>query len=146
MSDKKEKKKFEFLDISTADVAFAAYGHDLKELFTNSARALFEIIVATKGIEPEVKKPVEVKGHDLKSLMFNWLSELIFLSSSEEIVFSQFNVKVDEGALALSADCYGEKIDPKKHELRTEVKAATYHKMEIEKSDGIWRAQVIVDV
>jgi len=149
MEDSKQsnqKKKFEFLDITTADVAFAAYGHSLKEVFTHSARALFETMVDTAGVDPDKKHIVEVEGHDLSALMFNWLNELIFLSGSEEIMFSKFAVEIDEKALKLTAKCYGEPIDREKHELRTEVKAATYHKMEIVEKDGEWRAQVIVDV
>ena len=141
------KKKFEFLDITTADVAFAAYGHTLKEIFTHSARAMFEVMVDTSDVEPEKKYVVEVEGHDLISLMFNWLNELIFLSSSEEMMFSKFAVEIDEKTLKLAANCYGEPINAEKHELRTEVKAATYHKMEIvETENGEWKAQVILDV
>jgi len=140
-----EKRKFEFLDITTADIAFAAYGHDLKELFVNSATALFEVMTDTSKINPDIKKKVDVKGHDMKSLMFNWLSELIFLSSSEHMIFSKFNLDLDEKELKIRAKCYGESIDTDRHEMRTEVKAATYHKMEIKKN-GEWKAQVIVDV
>ncbi len=140
-----EKRRFEFLDITTADIAFAAYGHDLKEMFFNSAVALFEVMIDTSGIRPDEKKEVEVEGHDMKSLMFNWLSELIFLSSSEHMMFSKFNVEIDEENMRLKAKCYGEQIDAKRHELRTEVKAVTYHKMEIKKN-GQWRSQVILDV
>jgi len=140
------KKKFEFLDITTADVAFAAYGQTLKEVFTHSARAMFETMVDTSGVEPSKKYVVEVEGHDLISLMFNWLNELVFLSGSEEMMFSKFAVEIDEKTLKLTAKCYGEPIDSKKHELRTEVKAATYHKMEIVETNGEWRAQVILDV
>jgi len=139
-------KKFEFLDITTADVAFAAYGRSLNKVFVNAALAMFEVMVNTKQIKPAIEKKVEVRGHDLKSLLFNWLSELIFLSGSENMVFSKFKVKIDEEALALNAACAGEEMNPDKHELRTEVKAATYHKMEIKKSDGVWRAQVILDI
>jgi SHS2 domain-containing protein len=142
----RKPKKFEFLDITTADVAFAAYGSSLDELFANAALATFEVMVDTKQVEPSVDKKVDVSGHDLNSLMFNWLSELIFLHGSEEMMFSKFYVKVDEKAFALSAVCAGEGMDQKKHELRTEVKAATYHKMEIKKSNGPWRAQVILDI
>ena len=133
------------MDITTADVAFAAYGHDAKEMFINSALALFEVMTDTSKIKPKEKRTVVVEGHDMKALMFSWLSELIFLSSSENMMFSKFDLEIDEENLKINAKCYGESINMKKHELRTEVKAATYHKMEIEKN-GQWRAQVILDV
>jgi len=139
-------KKFEFIDITTADVAFEAYGKSLNELFTNAALATFEVMVNTKQIKPEIKKTVEIRAEDLKSLLFDWLNELLVFYGSENLAFSKFEVKVDEEKMELKAALYGEKIDIKKHEVRTEVKAATYHKMEIEKLNGKWKAKVIVDI
>jgi SHS2 domain-containing protein len=141
-----KKQKFRFLDITTADVAFEAYGKTLNKVFANSALALFEIMVNTSHVEPKRKKKLEIRGHDIKSLFFNWLSELIFLSDSEHMVFSKFSVKIDQETLVLKAECYGEKIKPRKHELRTEVKAATYHKMKVEKTTAGWISQAIVDI
>jgi SHS2 domain-containing protein len=138
-------KKFEFLDITTADVAFAAYGKSLDELFANAALAMFDVIVDTSQIEPKVERKVEVKGNDLKSLMFNWLNELLVFVDGERLVFSKFEVKVDGENFKLTAECTGEEMDRDKHELRTEVKATTYHKLEVKK-DNIWRAQVILDI
>ncbi len=49
-------KKFKFIDITTADVAFVAYGKDLNELFTNAALALSETMIDASQIEQKVKK------------------------------------------------------------------------------------------
>ena len=143
---KKDFKRFELLDITTADVAFTAYGRSLDELFANAALAMFEVMIDTKGVKPEIKKSVEVKGNDLKSLMFNWLNELLVFVDGEGIAFSKFAVKVDGKKFKLSAKCAGEKIDAKRHELRTEVKATTYHKLEVKKVKDGWRAQIILDI
>jgi SHS2 domain-containing protein len=138
-------KKFEFIDITTADVAFVAYGKDLSELFANAALAMFEVMINTKKVKPKTKKKVSVTGNDLQSLMFNWLNELLIFVDAESLAFSEFSVKVDEKELKLNATCSGEKINPSVHETRTGVKAATYHKMEIEKIK-VWKAQVILDI
>ena len=37
-------KEFELLDIATADMAFAAYGRTLDELFSNAAKAVTSIM------------------------------------------------------------------------------------------------------
>ena len=139
-------KQFQFIDITTADVAFVAYGKDLDELFANAALAMFEVMINTKQVKAKVKRKVSVKANDLQSLMFNWLNELLFYYGSERLTFSEFKVEVDGKKFILSAECKGEKIDTKKHETRTEVKAATYHKMEIKKTGSIWSAQVILDI
>jgi SHS2 domain-containing protein len=138
-------KKFEFVDITTADVAFDAYGRDLNELFTNSALAMFEVMIDTKQVKPKVEKKVKVKGNDLQSLMFSWLNELLVFVDSENLAFSDFKTKINEKNFTLNAVCKGEKINSKMHETRTAVKACTYHQMKIEKNK-IWKARVILDI
>ena len=138
-------KAFEFIDIATADVAFIAYGRDLNELFANAALAMFEVMINTKQVEKKMEEKVCVEGHDLESLMFNWLNELLYVSDSKNLAFSEFDVKVDEKNFKLKAVCKGEEIDPQKHETRTVVKAATYHRMKIWEED-VWKAQVILDI
>ena len=133
------------MDITTADVAFEAYGKDLSELFANSALAMFEVIVNTKQIEPKVERKIEAEGNDLQSLMFDWLNKLLVFVDSENLAFSEFDVKVDERSLKLEAICKGEEMNREKHETRTHVKAATYHKMKIKKNK-LWRAKVILDI
>jgi SHS2 domain-containing protein len=139
-------KKFEFLDITTADTAFAAYGKDLNELFANAALAMFEVMINTKKVKPEIKKEVEVEARDLRGLLFGWLNKLLVFYGSDNLAFSKFNVKIDEKKIKLKAECFGEIIDLNKHEVKTEVKACTYHKMEIKKVKGRWKVQVIVDI
>ena len=139
-------KKFEFLDITTADVCFLAYGESLNALFENSALAMFNVITNTEQVKPKVKRGVEVKGEDLQSLMFNWLNELLFYSGAENLAFSKFEVKIDEKDLDLEANCWGEEMNPEKHELKTEVKACTYHRLEVKKDKDGWKAQVILDI
>jgi len=139
-------KAFEFIDITTADVAFVAYGRDMNELFANAALAMFEVMINTNQIEKSVEEKIYVEGYDLESLMFNWLNELLYVSDSKNLAFSEFDVKVDESNFKLEAVCKGEAINPEKHETRTVVKAATYHQMKIWKEDNIWKAQVILDI
>jgi len=139
-------KKFEFVDITTADVAFIAFGRDINELFANAALAMFEVMVNTTQIEPQIERDVKVKGEDPESLMFNWLNELLVFYGSENLAFSKFNVAVDEKKLELKAKCFGEELKPEKHELRTEVKACTMHKMKVWKENGIWKARIILDI
>jgi SHS2 domain-containing protein len=139
------KKRFEFLDISTADVCFAAYGRTLEECFANAALAMFEVMVDTRQVRPRVERKVELRARDLPGLLFEWLNELLFYYGAENLAFSEFKVEIDQKELRLRASCRGEPIDPQRHEVRTEVKATTYHKMSIKRNEE-WKAQVIVDI
>jgi SHS2 domain-containing protein len=137
--------KFEFIDITTSDVAYRAYGKDLGELFSNAAIAMFEVMIKVEDLEEKISRKVEVDGHDFESLMFNWLNELLYYVDAENLAFKSFDVRVDEKNFSLKAVCRGEEIDREKHETKTVVKSATYHKLEITKND-YWTAQVILDI
>lgn len=141
-------KKFEILEYPTADTGFIAYGKDLNELFENAALATYEIMVNTYKVEPKIKKEVEIEAIDLHQLMFKWINELLYFLDTEILVFSKFKVKIEnvEEKYFLKAEVYGEKVDREKHEIKTLVKACTYHKMRIEKKEDFWVAEVILDI
>ncbi|MBI5061060.1 MAG: archease [Candidatus Aenigmarchaeota archaeon] len=139
-------KKFNILDIATADFAFECFGSTLNELFENAALAMAEIMTDTTKVKPKHSLKFSLKADDLKALMFDFLSEILFLKDTKGMVFSKFDVKIREGKpCMLNCELSGEKWDRNKHEIRTEVKAATYHMMQIEQKNGRWRAQVVID-
>ena len=138
-------KAFEFPDITSADIAFIAYGKDLNEMFANSGLAMSEVMVDTSQVSQDECREIRVSGIDMKSLMFNFLNAVLVIVDSEGIVFSRFDVDVNEAGISLSARCFGQKVSGEM-ETRTEVKAATYHQMSIEKDAGLWKARVILDI
>jgi SHS2 domain-containing protein len=148
-----EQKKFEFLDIAPADAAFQAYGKDLGDVFANAALAVMDIIVDVGKVEAKDQRAVSAVGYDLKALMFDWLNELIFAIATENVIFSKFDVKVEElpdtqkdEKFRLTAMCYGEKLDFQRHGFKAEAKAITYHQMDIRQEGKRWIAKVVVDL
>jgi SHS2 domain-containing protein len=145
-----EPKKFEFLDIAPADAAFVAHGSSLNEVFANSALAVMAIMTDTEKVETAEKVDVDATGYDLKSLMFDWLSKVLYVSIIENMFFSKFEVEIKKETgqeeFTLRAACWGERIDLGRHEMLAEVKAITYHKMEITEEGNKNRAQVVVDL
>lgn len=138
-------ERYNFIDITTADVAFEAFGQTLEDAFANSALAMFSVMVNVDDVHPDEKIEFEVKGTDLKSLLFNFLNELLIYVDSDSMVFSKFVIAIDQSDMTLSAACYGQKIDRQNHEMKTEVKACTYHQMIVEKNDA-WKTRVILDI
>ncbi|MEN6329783.1 MAG: archease, partial [Methanobacteriaceae archaeon] len=78
MDNKNTQDKFEFFDV-TADVGFHAYGNDLADAFQNAALATFEVMTDTSQIKTVVKRIIMVESEDEKALLYDWLSELLFL-------------------------------------------------------------------
>jgi SHS2 domain-containing protein len=139
----KMAKRFEFID-HTADIGIAAYGADLKEAFANAAYALFSLMVDLEDVGAAICHEVEVIAEDRMDLLVAWLNELIYLFETENMLFKSFKI----GELTetrLRSSCYGEKIDPLRHKIKTAVKAATYHMLKIDKGDG-FRVQVLFDI
>ena len=135
--------KYEFIDDLTSDVLFCAYGQDLKEVFENSALAMFTIICDVDKVKQEHKVTVEVNGKDEDSLLYNWLQELIALVDTEECFFSSFNI-TEISPKKLKAEISGESMVQEKGQ--TVVKAVTNYKFGLEKSKEGYKATVSLDI
>lgn len=151
---KRGKKKlrrfrpFKFLEkIAIADAAFEAYGITLEELFVNCAKATFTAMVDFKTVTPRQTETVKLENKTVEDLLFDWLAELIYLKDLKAMLFKDFSVQIIKNAnYKLEAEVKGEAIDQQKHHLRVDVKAVTYHMLEVKKFKGIWKAKVILDI
>jgi SHS2 domain-containing protein len=136
---------FEFLD-HTADLKFRAVGGSFEEALAEAAKALTYAIAGDSEINPAIEREFEIKIHKPQILVHDFLQELIYLFSTEELLFSEFELVLKESlGYKLTAKLGGEKYDPKRHHLEREVKAATYHDLVAEERDGKWVVEVICD-
>lgn len=132
----------------TADIGVRIRAKDLKGLFQNAARAMFDIIAEkrpqTKDRRPQTKKIyLKQKADDLEELFVNWLNELLSLSAAKELIFFDFKIdKLDERNI--EAQAFGYSIA--NYKLNTEIKAATYHQLKIKEDKNGWEAELIFDV
>ena len=136
-------KKYEYFE-ATADIGLKAYGKDLNEAFENAGLAIFNIISDTSGIDALKEIEFEVTSEDEVSLLYDYLEELLFYHEVEFMLFSEFHVEIDEN-LHLKAKIIGEEIDWDKHERKTEIKAITFHKMDVKRTSHV-ELQAIVDL
>ena len=134
-------RAFEELD-HTADCGIRAYGTTLDELFANAAAGMFSLITDLETVKPVGEYEVRVRSKDLKALLFDFLSELLFVHETQRLLLSKFDVKVND--LAVDARVRGEPIDRARHPLHLNLKAVTYHEMIVDLDGGI--AQVIFDI
>ncbi|NVL90472.1 MAG: archease [Desulfobacterales bacterium] len=137
-------KKYEFIE-HTADLGFKAYGAGLEELFAHAAEALFETLVSLESIKEREERSIEVEADALDDLMVSWLGELLYLYDTEGLLFKGFQVKQIENN-RLEANVRGEILDLARHEIKTEIKAVTYHQLYVKKIGGTWEARVIFDI
>lgn len=141
---------YNFLDdIAIADIAFEAWGDTLEEMFVSAAEAAMNVMVANlDGIERIENRNISLESEKLDMLLFDFLQELIFLKDAEMLLLRVENVKIGRGddRCFLSAEAYGQKIDPEKHDLIVDVKAVTLHKFKVEHTPRGWETLVVLDI
>ena len=131
---------FEVLD-HTADVGIRAEGSTLEEAFSECARGMFSLMGDIESCRPEISVEIDVEGHDLESLLYAFLSELLYLSETEEVLFSRFDIAMEGTRIRGSAS--GCRIaDVERH---MEIKAVTYHMLSVEVGETV-RCQVLFDI
>lgn len=134
-------------ELSSADAAFEATGRTLEELFSDAAIATFEVMADTNTVKHNLIREIELENESVDGLLIDWLSELVFLKDTENILFSVFDVNIRKNDdYILKAAAKGEKIDREKHSLRSDVKAVTYHMFEVTKKGDNWTARVVLDI
>ena len=137
-------KSYETID-HTADIFIKAYGKTLSETFENAAKGMFDIITDKSEIESVGQYDINLEATDLEQLLVDWLSELLFLSTSQNLVFGFFKVELDKKKKQLSAKVFGEKYSLSKHKAGIEIKAVTYHMLEV-RNKSPYHVQVLFDI
>ncbi len=144
-----KKAGFEFRD-HTADVQVRSWGSSLEEAFSQTAYSLMATITPNlKKITPKVEKIITIKAEDKEALLFDFLSEFLYIFDVDELVFSQIYVsKIEKfnDNYKLQATLKGEKFDLAKHEIGIEVKAITYSFLNIEEKHASTIIDIVYDI
>ena len=135
---------FSLLD-HTADLGIRVRGTDLKDLFEGAAKSMLQVIL--KGKPPEIvrSRRLSVGGQDLPDLMVCWLGEILYLLDGEKQVV--VDVQIDSISKSrLDATLKVVPLDSRLHEILCEIKAVTYHQIEVAKKAERWEATIIFDM
>ena len=145
------KKGFQLIN-HTADAGIRVWGPSWKEVIEEAARGMMSLVVDLRTVLAREEKTVQIEGSNGEEILLNWLREILFLMEQGGMVFSKFKVKEDNFSHK-KADKYwfcgqlvGEKIDPARHDICTEIKAVTRHNFSLIKKGSLWEAEVIFDL
>jgi SHS2 domain-containing protein len=138
------RQKYEYIE-HTGDLGFKAYGTTREALFSHAAEAFFEALVDLETVQEKEERLIEVEAAALDELMVGWLSELLFLFDTETLLLRRFEITQMQNR-SLKATVSGELMDPTRHEIKTGIKAVTYHRLYVKQRAGIWEAQVVLDI
>lgn len=136
-------------DIATADVAFEAWGESREELFLAAAEALLATMTETpESVERREELVVRLEHGEADLLLWSFLQELIYLKDARRLLLHGELARISEaaGTLSLEVLLKGERIDPGRHRLLVDVKAATLHRLTLSREGELWRGTVVLDV
>jgi SHS2 domain-containing protein len=129
----------------TADCGIQVFGEDLKALFENAGLALFDLIADIGLVKSGFDYPIQVSGSDWPDLMVNWLRELLYVWAGKELLVKEIEV-TELLEYRLSATLHVDAYNAGKHRLNHEIKAVTYHRIQVTNMPTGWEAIVVFDV
>ena len=127
-----------------ADIGIRGFGKTIAESYQETAKVMFSIMFNLDNVEKKETIEIKCEADDNELLLVEWLNHLLAEASVNEMVFAEFEVKIDGKTLVGKA--IGEKLDLEKHKPKTEIKAATYSNLKVFQEKDQWVSQCIVDV
>jgi SHS2 domain-containing protein len=137
-------RPFKILDIS-GDVGLTAYGRTKEEAFINAATGMYSLITYPGSVVENKVIHISVENQSPDGLLVSWLNELVFHSDAYGFIGKKIDVEHFSDS-KITARISGEEFNPDRHKGNLLIKAATYHKLRIEKKDNLWEIDIIFDI
>ncbi len=132
-------EKYEFLE-HPAELKIRSFGHDLAELFTNSALAMTDYLYELNSGKPSHKDTIKLAANDIEVLLVDWLAEILYLSAVNKHAYIDYNIE------NISDTSITAVVGAVPASAKAEIKAVTYHELVVKKTDDIWQATVVYDI
>lgn len=136
---KKELAGFQELE-HTADWALSVWAPDLAGLLEQAARGMYELSGIRLEGSPRHQRSLKLESNDAEGLLVHFLGELLHFIDSENLAFDEFGLVVSETEAL--ANLEGAAVA----ERKKEIKAVTYHNLQIQKNTQGLKAQIVFDV
>jgi SHS2 domain-containing protein len=135
-------KNYSYLD-HTADLGIEVHGQTPEELFVNTGIAIFETQLSGE-IKNNENLSINLSNESFEELFVDWCRELLYNFSVNGFIPKTYEVSIKN--LTLNARLHGDRFNPKRHSIRTEIKNITYHDLKVVKVNDHYQARVIFDV
>lgn len=135
--------RFEVLD-HTADTGISATAKTLEELIEVMAGGMFSLMAVVSPCPADSTVEFEVSASVVEELLYECLSELLYLSEVEDLMFCDFRIRP---APDQSFSVWASGVPVDQIELTgPPIKAVTYHDIEVRQSGTEWVGKVYFDV
>ena len=129
----------------TADLAIEVYGDTPEQLYENAGKALMHLMLSGKPVGNAGTMTISVTGQDYADLMVRWLGELLYLFEGDHLIPMTVTIQKLKPTY-LEAGVETVPFDPDRVEIIYEIKAVTYHQIDVSRKAGRWVARVIFDI
>ncbi|MFW6133572.1 MAG: archease [Planctomycetota bacterium] len=129
----------------TADVGLDARGQTLGEMFEALAEGLADVYCPRRQVRADETRRIEVRAEDVEALAVDFLADVLALLEVERFCVAGCRVETAERT-HVAAELTGEPYHAARHEIDIEVKAVTYHELEIARQPDGWHGRVILDI
>ncbi len=135
-------------DIAMADAAFEVEGDSVEEMFRGATQAVLESMANPATVSGGWERVIERADMDLSSLLFDWLSDLVYWKDAAGVVFREAPLTVmrEGDGWLLRGRLIGAPVDHRTQELHADVKGVTKHLYRVTEEAGRWKALVVLDV
>jgi SHS2 domain-containing protein len=133
----------------TADVALEVQAGDLETLFIDAAKGWKVVVLEDSETSFQQTRAVKLTSFEPEDLLVQWLGELNYLLTVHQWVMHEvwdLKLKTPLDEWHLEAQIAGEPLNPQKHYIYSDIKAVTYHQLDIKKVDGEYRTKIIFDL
>jgi len=140
--------KYNFID-HTADIAVEVKSNTIEELFIASAYAWQESVIEKNEIKISDKREINVNELSYEELLVRFLDELNFLLLTKKWIMGKLNqieIKKKNEMYNLTAVMSGDSISLKRYRLKVEIKAITFHQMEIKNINNEYTTRIVFDI
>jgi SHS2 domain-containing protein len=128
----------------TADIGIKIVANSLPEIFEKAILATADLLSGGIEIKPRIKKILTIEEDDINTVLVCVLEEIIYFFESQVFLPSECSIKIENNHYEIILKGSIASMEEIKH--GTEIKAVTYHKLEIKKANDEYQATVIFDV
>ena len=124
----------------TADWELEVWAPNIAGLFEQAARGMYELSGARLAEDERLERELEVYGPDREGLLVAFLTELLYLEEVEGLGFDHFEISIEKNTLR--AHLEGARFEA----LSKEIKAITYHNLNVRESSDGFIARIVFDI
>ncbi len=133
----------------TADAAFDIRADSLENLFTEAAKSMYSLLFEELPASSSQKTDLALSAYSVEELLVSFLNELLYLISvKKRILYPIILLKIDstEKSIRLNCRAGSHKISARKLARLTEIKAVTYHQLNIKRTDKGFYTRLVFDL